>query len=189
MISEENNLNLLIEQNTEKTMEKQDKLHKCFRKFEELTSDVTKMEYKMKELTAQLEKCEKTNKEITQNYNIEMSQLFVLKFQLNPTCFYGLVMMHNGADRRLMLERDYSSWDKHKQRKIDYNDLKRFVLIQLYRGWKGILRKLSYQSSQYQVLFGEVESGPVLEDLKRFLSEEKVRASYKKWQKAIVFYS
>ena len=34
--------------------------------------------------------------------------------------------------------------------------------MQLYRGWKNVLRKLSYQSTQYQVMFGEITSQPIL---------------------------
>lgn len=100
-------------------------------------------------------------------------------------------MIYNkiGIDRKLLLEKDYFQWDKAKERKLTFEDLKRFVLIQLCHGWKTMLRKLSYQSSQYQVLFGEIKNETVLEDLRRFLSYDKVRSSYKKSPKAIIYYS
>lgn len=112
------------------------------------------IEATQKDLTKYYNECDKGLKAVTQIYNNELSQLFVLKFQLNSNLMTGMVVNASGIDKRLMLERDYVSWDRSKQKKISYEDLKRFILIQLYRGWKNILRKLSYQSSQYQVLFG-----------------------------------
>lgn len=112
------------------------------------------VEAAQKDLSKYHNECEKGLKIITAAYNNELSQLFVLRFQLNCNLMAGMVINASGIDKRLMLERDYVSWDRSKQKKIGYEDLKRFILIQLYRGWKNILRKLSYQSSQYQVLFG-----------------------------------
>ena len=82
-------------------------------------------------------------------------QLTTIKIQMNPNLFVGFNVSTTGVGQSMGLDKDIVTWDKNKQRKIDYEDIKRFILIQLYRGWRNILRKLSYQSSQYQALFGE----------------------------------
>lgn len=86
---------------------------------------------------------------------MELSQLFVLKFQLNNNFYCGFMVSAEGCEKKMALEKESCIWEKTKQIKMDYEDLKRFIVIQLYRGWKNLIRKLSYQSSQYQVLFGE----------------------------------
>ena len=118
-----------------------------------------------------------------------MSQSFVLKIQLNSNLYSGFIVNEELEDKRLLLNQDYLKWDVKKIKRIDYEDLKRFILLQLYRGWKKLLRKLSYQSTQYQVLFGEMHDAPVLEDLVRLLNNDRMRESYKKHMKLIAFYS
>ena len=90
--------------------------------------------------------------------------MFVLRFQLGGS-FCGFVVRADGCDKRLLLDKEYQAWDRGRDRgregkegKFDWNDLRRFVLVYLYRNWRVVMRKISYQSTQYQVLFGEMNN-------------------------------
>lgn len=86
---------------------------------------------------------------------MDQSHIFILRFQINSNLYGGFIITSKSIDKKLLFDSDYRHWERSKQRKITTKDVKRFILIQLYKGWKTLIRKLSYQSSQYQVLFGE----------------------------------
>ena len=94
-------------------------------------------------------------------------QLTTIKIQMNPNFYVGFNVTTAGVGQSMGLDKDIVNWDKNKQRKVDYQDIKRFVLIQLYRGWRNILRKLSYQSSQYEALFGDLNNPEVVDNIKQ----------------------
>lgn len=94
------------------------------------------------------------NISLKNKYKLELTHIFILRIQLNPNFYAGFNVTSKGQDRTLLLNSNYTTWDRQKQRKVTTKDVKKFIVIQLYKGWKNLLRKLSYQSTQYQVLFG-----------------------------------
>jgi hypothetical protein len=56
---------------------------------------------------------EKDKKIKMDQYKIELSQVFVLKFQLNNN-FCGFMVSSEGCEKKQLLEKDYQAWEKSK---------------------------------------------------------------------------
>ena len=114
--------------------------------------------------------------------------LRILKIQRHPHYMIGFKMVMEGLDKKLALNKAYRLWDK-KMQKFSYKDLKVFILIELYSGWKNLLSKLSYQSTQYSCLFGESECSLEMAQNLRSFFEPEAKRGCKKMKRSLAFFS
>ena len=59
-------------------------------------------------------------------------------------------------------------------------DIKYHIIIQLYEGWKKIVKNLSYQSSYYEVLLGESLSLDAVYDIDKYILSDSPEEKKKK---------
>lgn len=57
-------------------------------------------------------------------------------------------------EKMKMLSKEYIRWEPTKQRRVSNEDAKKFIILQLYRGWQVILRKIPYNAAHFAALFG-----------------------------------
>lgn len=110
-----------------------------------------------------------------------------MKIQFNPEIRIGFITEPESS----IVKKDAlgkERWPKEKQIKLSIVDVKHFIILQLYNGWKKMMR-ISYKSSHYAILMGYKFDDNLTEHIKRLIVPSESKATTKRKTKMIVFYS
>ena len=94
-----------------------------------------------------------------------------MKFQFNFDLRIGFVPISEGISKTQVF--NLIRWEKDKQKKMKMIDIKYHIILQLYEGWKKIVKNLSFQSSYYEVLLGESVSIDPSSDYSKYILSDR----------------